>query len=434
MPASIKVLVACDDLILLDEVIRHLEEIPHWRLLKSVQSVEGVLDSAGGSDCILLSDGLAGGLAAHPRVPGISAAVVLFGRQESTEVLKAGLRLGARGFLLWPDERSQLRELVEVDAPSPAASSSAAGELHAVWAPKGGAGASVVAAHLAGALALAGRSTVLVDLDLDSADQTALLGADPASKTAGDLLRVADELSAQVVQSVLWSHPLGFRAVLAPGKVGDNGAAEGASIMRVLRAIRESAQNVVADLPSGFNPVATAALIEATSVSVVLTPDLLGLRRCRDLLRAATSAGLSPDKADVILTQAGGPDITAKEVEAVLGVSAVSRVRADFQIYRAANRGELSPLGCKLLSPLARRLAPKSAMAPPEASNRKVALRTRRDPDVPPHVSAPQVSPEGRKPAAQRVGPKRPAQPVCTSASARPADESRRVWPVKSGR
>ncbi|HEX2150361.1 MAG TPA: hypothetical protein VHI31_09350, partial [Actinomycetota bacterium] len=282
--------------------------------------------------------------------------------------------------------------------------------------------------------ALSGRSTVLVDLDLDNADQTALLGADPASKTAGDLLRVSDELSPQVVQSVLWSHPLGFRAVLAPGKVGDGAAAEGAAITRVLRAIRENAQNVVADLPSGFSPVATAGLLEATSVSVVLTPDLMGLRRCRDLLRTVTSAGLSPEKVDVILNQAGGPDITAKEVEAVLGVSAVSRVRADFQIYRAANRGELSPLGCKLLSPLAKRLASKSAVAPPEAPNRNVAPRAnsaRQDSQAPPSVSSPQESPQGGPHRAPRpVGPKRAAP---TTASARPADQSRRVWPVRSG-
>ena len=46
--------------------------------------------------------------------------------------------------------------------------------------------------------------------------------------------------------------------------------------------------------------------------AVVLTPDLLGLRRARDLLESLNADGVSPDKIDVVLNQAGGPDITAK--------------------------------------------------------------------------------------------------------------------------
>ncbi len=357
MSASPTVLVACDDLILLDEVIRHLEEIPHWRLVRSVRTVDELLEQTSEPDCILISEGLAGELSENPQAGRLTAGLVLFGRREANQTLRAGLRLGARGFVLWPDECDQLRGLVERQVPAAVDESFASGNLHAVWAPKGGAGASVIVAHLAGAFTIAGRGTVLVDLDLDHGDQTALLGAEAGVKTAGDLLRVADELSPQVVQSVLWSHPLGFRAILAPGRAGETAGADPGSVRRVLSAVRQAGEQVVVDLPSGLNPVVGATLPEATSVSLVLTPDLLGLRRARDLMKGLRADGLASDRVNVILNQAGGPDITPKEVEAVLGVSAVSRVRADYQIYRAANRGELSPLGCKLLAPLAGRLA-----------------------------------------------------------------------------
>ncbi len=436
MSASPKVLVACDDLILLDEVIRHLEEIPHWRLLRSARSIDELLRLGNDADCILLSEGLAPELVNHPRSGRLSAGVVLFGRQESTEALRAGLRLGARGFILWPEEQSQLRGMVEVEASAPVANSAPAGSLHAVWAPKGGAGASVVAAHLAGAFAISGRSTVLIDLDLDHADQTALLGAEPTNKTVGDLLRVADELSAKVVQSVLWSHPLGFRAVLSPAKLGQIGETNGAAVGRVLRAVREVEQNVVVDLPSGLNPVARATFDEATSVSVVLTPDLLGLRRARDLLERLYADGVSSEKIDVVLNQAGGPDITPKEVEAVLGVSAVTRVRADIQIYRAANRGELSPIACKILTPLAKRLASLAGAPLPAASRRAVALRTPASPAEKPAISSQEDASASRswQPAPHPVLPKRSSQPVRTSRGIGPAEspESRRRWPVKS--
>ncbi|MEX0791106.1 MAG: hypothetical protein WD178_10060, partial [Actinomycetota bacterium] len=408
-------------------------------LLRSARSVDELLRPGNDPNCILLSDTLAPELAAHPRSGRLSSQVVVFGRQESTEALRAGLRLGATGFILWPDEQSQLRGLVEVEPPTPEATSSPAGALHAVWAPKGGAGASVVAANLAGAFAISGRSTVLVDLDLDHGDQTALLGAEPANKSVGDLLRVADELSAKVVQSVLWSHPLGFRAVLSPAKLGQIGAANGAAVGRVLRAVREAAQNVVVDLPSGLNPVARAAFHEATSVSVVLTPDLLGLRRARDLLESMSADGVPSDKIDVVLNQAGGPDITAKEVEAVLGVAAVTRVRADLQIYRAANRGELSPLACKMLTPLAKRLASTAGDPLPATRRRAVALKTPAAPVDEPTVSPEQ--PEGRtsldsswQPAPQPVLSGRSSQPARTSRGVGPEEsqESRRRWPARS--
>ncbi|HEX2053248.1 MAG TPA: P-loop NTPase, partial [Actinomycetota bacterium] len=217
MTTAPSILVACGDLILLDEVIRYLEEIPHWKLLKSARSVEELLASSDEPDCVLLTDALAFDLCRHPRGDQLGAGLVVFGRQETMEGLRAAMELGARGFLRWPAERERLRSLVERRPELPLVASAPSAPLHAVWAPKGGAGASVVAAHLAGALATLGKKVVLLDLDLEHADQTAILGPEPDRKSMGDLLRVSDELTSETVRSALWPHPLGFDAVLSPG-------------------------------------------------------------------------------------------------------------------------------------------------------------------------------------------------------------------------
>lgn len=363
MSISPKVLVACDDLILLDEVIRHLEEIPHWRLVMSARTADELLNSPHQPDCVLVSDSIAVALADHPG-GRLSAGVVAFGREETTPALRAALKLGARGFVQWPEQRGQLRGLVERGVAKPAPAAKPAGALHAVWAPKGGAGASLIAAHLAGALSRLGSTTVLVDLDLVNADQSCLLGAGPDTKTVGDLLRVAHEITPATVQSVLWSHPLGFKAVLSPGAHGDK-PADG-TVRTVLDAIRGVADHVVVDLPSGMDPVGLAAMRSATSVQLVLTPDLLSLRRARDAVKRLPAPKLP---INVVLNQAGGADITPKEVHAVLGVDRVTRIRADFQIYRVANRGELSPLACKLLTPLAKRLIAEGPSLPAPLSD-----------------------------------------------------------------
>jgi Flp pilus assembly CpaE family ATPase len=444
MSVSPTVLVACDDLILLDEVIRHLEEIPQWKLVKSARSAGELLNQVTKPDCVLVSDALAVELAAHPQVSRLTGGLVVFGRQETTPALRAALTLGARGFVQWPEEREQIRGLVERGAAVQPPSPLPAGALHAVWAPKGGAGATVIAAHLAGSFATLGRDAILVDLDLDHADQTSILGAEPEHKTVRDLIRVSEELSRQTVASVLWRHPLGFHAVLAPGGIGDTASADASRINKVLGTIREAAEHVVVDLPSGLNPVSIGSLLDASSVEVVLTPDLLGLRRTRDLLKNLDSLGLQRDRMNVVLNQAGGPDITEKEVEAVLGVTKVVRLRADLRIYRAANRGELSPMACKLLTPLARRLAAahSGVVRPVPAAQLEPAAEatvTAAPMPVASQSRIREVRPVGRANMPREAGPERvhePAAPRVTQAAApNPSNplQARRVWRSGAG-
>lgn len=374
MSVSPTVLVACDDLILLDEVIRHLEEIPYWKLAMSARSAAEVLQQDQPIDCILMSDGIASALASRPAAVPLQTRVVVFGRREHFDVLKAALKLGAGGFVLWPDDKQQVRALVERGRDLPSAVNRGAGELHLCWGPKGGAGTSVIAAHLAGSLALLKRRVVLVDLDLDHADQSCILGADPQHRSVGELLRLGDEITPEVVESVLWSHPLGFRALLAPGSVGRLAAADLPAAELVLAALRASAEHVVVDLPSGMSPVLGGAMARASSLQLVVTPDLLALRRTGALLAALDGSLPDRSRVTVILNQAGGPDITGREVEAALGPGRVVRVKARLSTYRSVNRAELSPATCRALMPLARVLSaapqpPAAAEGPPAAGS-----------------------------------------------------------------
>ncbi|MGQ0680437.1 MAG: AAA family ATPase [Actinomycetota bacterium] len=361
------VLVACDDLILLDEVIRHLEEVPQWRLVAPAQSVDELLAGAEAHlpDVIVMSEGIALDLAYDARGGKVEAGTVIFSREESTEVLRAGLRLGAHGFVLWPQEKGQLKSLVEkglvVAAPAPAG----AGLVHAVWSPKGGAGASVLAAHLAAGISEAGRRCTLVDLDIDHADQRSILRAESEPKSILDLLRVGDELSAQMIQSICWAHPGGFRALLSPGRPGEAALVKPAEIARLVRVVGESSDHLVLDVPSTLSELSMAALQEASTIVLVLTPDLLGLRRAQAAVAVLRSSGVDGGRFHPVLNQAGGPDITAKEVSQVLNLGGrVTRVPADYRVYRSTNRGELSASCSRMIGGLAKRLA---AMAPPSA-------------------------------------------------------------------
>lgn len=352
------VLVACDNLILLDEVIRHLEEVPQWRLVVPAQSAEDLLHGVevNSPDVVVISDTIALDLAYDPRASLIDAGVVIFSREETTEVLRAGLALGAQGFVLWPQERFQLKTLVERGLVKQSPSSCGSGVVHAVWAPKGGSGASVIAAHLAASMTAASNNCLLVDLDLDHGDQSSILRAEGETKTILDLLRVGEELSAQMVQSIAWSHPDGLKAILSPGKTGDASLVKPSDVGRVIRTVREVADHVVLDVPSTLSDLSLSILQDASTIVLVVTPDLLGLRRAQGAVRNLRTMGIESTRFHPVLNQAGGRDVSQQDVAQVLELGKATRVNADFRIYRATNRGELSAVCLRSIGPLARRL------------------------------------------------------------------------------
>lgn len=359
---SPKVVVASDDDLLMDEIVRYLEEIPQWRLVSSARSVEELSGAlAAGPDAVIVSDRLAG-LIASERIPLSVPRVVIVGREAGVEALRAALEVGASGFVEWPAESRKLRGLVERGLSPPSRTAPARGSLVGLWGPKGGSGTSVLAAHLAGALARLARPCVLVDLDLDHGDQSAILGAGEA-KGFLDLLRVVDEITPSALESVAWRHPSGFGAVLTAGGSGEADLVKVQDAVRVLTALAELTEYLVADLPSGFAEIVLPVAEAASRLFFVLTPDVLSLRRAKEAIRMVRSAGIDPSRVEIILNRAGG-DIGARDAEAVVGRPVVAEVRPDYGLSLAPDRGELAASGLKHLDPLARRLAGVPKVAP----------------------------------------------------------------------
>ncbi|MGI8427134.1 MAG: hypothetical protein ACR2FO_07775 [Actinomycetota bacterium] len=361
------VLVASDDSSLLDEIVRHLEEIPNWKLVTSAGSSSSMLAALESHlpDAVIISDGLARELARRTRPSGLGTLVVV-GRQESAPSLKAALKLGARGFVAWPSQARQLRSFVETDSAGSAVRDSVLGALHAVWAPKGGSGASVIAAHLAWCVAAkAPDGCLLVDLDVEHGDQTAILGAENPQQGLADLMRMADEFSRSIVDSVAWEHPGGFRAILSAGATGEGDLVKGREVARVVSLIRETTEHVITDLPSGVNEVALSVLEEASRIILVVTPDLLCLRRAQQAMKTLRTTGLDESLICLVINQSTASGVSKKDVGAILGLDVHAQLKADASLYQAANRGQLSPTGRKMLTKLAGQLTeagePKTA-------------------------------------------------------------------------
>ncbi|MGH2810049.1 MAG: P-loop NTPase, partial [Actinomycetota bacterium] len=244
------VLVAADDPPLLDEIVRFLDRIPSWRLVTCTGPAETALNAIESNypDATVLSEGLALEISAGGR-PVPQGTLVVVGRGGDPDVLKAAIRLGARGFVEWPDEMQSLQPIVERTWSGAPAGRTRAGQLYGVWSPKGGSGASTVAAHLAAAIAGQDRACILLDLDAGHADQEVILGMDQHPRNFADLLRMGAEISPAVVDEVAVAHPAGFRAVLASPDSATGGA-KPADVASAVNVVRHAADFVVADLPS----------------------------------------------------------------------------------------------------------------------------------------------------------------------------------------
>jgi pilus assembly protein CpaE len=280
---------------------------------------------------------------------------------ESVHSLRGALKAGARGFFLWPAEREALANAAaRAMAPEPVGTKRA--RVIAVYAPRGGSGATFVATHLAAAIARRRADCVLVDLDLGFGDASIAIGvpADESVRTMADLLPLGSELAPRHVGEVLWIHPNGFRVLLAPEDPTWSerfGASEARSS---LEAVRGAAEIAVLNLQRDIGPTTRVALELADRVVVVLQLDVMSFRAAR---RAIAAVGIE-DRCLFVVNRAVRSEVAPRDVERVFGQTAAAVIPMDRRVPRAQDRGRLLPMRGRTgraIDRLARRLLEETA-------------------------------------------------------------------------
>lgn len=261
---------------------------------------------------------------------------------QSVGTLRRAIRAGAAGFYLWPAEREEFAIAAARIRPPLEHGVERRAHVVAVYGPRGGAGTTFVATHLAAALARRGRSCVLVDLDVVFADASAAVGvpADEPVRTVADLLPLDDEVSPRHVEEVLWRHPQGFGVLLAPGDEVAAVHVRGRHYRSAVAAVRRTCDVVVLHVPRGLDEIARAGLELADNVLVVLGLDVLSFR---DAKRAIAAAGLE-DRCAFVVNRARRSEISPKDVERVFGTPAVAVIPANRGAPAAQDRGHLLPM------------------------------------------------------------------------------------------
>lgn len=255
--------------------------------------------------------------------------------------LERAFEAGADDLVALPQSAGQLGFALEkVLARRRGATGVAEGAMITVLGPKGGTGKTVTSSNLVVALALKGKSAVLVDLDLQFGDVGLSLGLKPA-RTVYDLAVSAGSLDADKIDGFLAQHSSGARVLLAPLRP-DQAAAVGMPFLReVFDILRSRYDFLVVDTPPAFTAEVIAAVDASSHLCVVGMLDALSLKDTKIGLETLEQMGYDPNAVTLVLNRADSDvGITQADVEQLLGRAPDVLVGSDRAIPRALTNGQ----------------------------------------------------------------------------------------------
>jgi pilus assembly protein CpaE len=223
----------------------------------------------------------------------------------------------------------------------------ATGELICVLGPKGGTGKTLTVANVASALAQAGHSTVVVDLDLQFGDCALALGCEP-DRTIFDLATSGGTLDSEKLDAYLVTRPSGLRVLMAPMRPDQANAVTADFLRELYPVLRAAFDFIVVDTPPGFTPEVIATIDLATAICMVGMLDAPSLKNTRLGLETLGLMGVPSDKVTVVLNRADtSVGISHADVVDVFGRAPDMLVPSSRDIVRSINKGEPIVLAAK---------------------------------------------------------------------------------------
>jgi pilus assembly protein CpaE len=301
-------------------------------------------------------DGIAATERLSAEVPG--AAVVMMSVQGEADYLRRSMLAGAREFLVKPFSSDELtasirqvyvREKDKIGrAPAPAAAAprapaepTAAGNVVALFSPKGGAGRTTIAVNLAVAAVGLGRRVVLVDGSFQFGDVALLLNLSPKDKSMFELVPEMDAGGdPDNVDTFTVPHQSGLSVILAPPSPEMADVITPSGVKLVLDALRARYDLVVVDCASWFNDVTLGILDAADTILTLLTLEITTIKDVRLFLEVAEKLGYE-SKIQLVLNRADATlGIRVADVEHSIGRRVDHTIAGDGRaVVYALNRG-----------------------------------------------------------------------------------------------
>lgn len=252
------------------------------------------------------------------------AQIIILSVQGDTNYMRNAMLAGARDFLTKPpmaDElisavrragdmaRSERVKTAQVvasisnTAQTPHAGGLRKGHVIMVYSPKGGTGVTTVAVNLAVTLNNDETPVVLVDANLQYGDVGIFLN-EHGKNTILDLANRADELDADVVESVLLKHGTsGVRLLAAPARPEHAENVSSEQFSKVLKYLPQIYPYVVVDCSHHIDDITLAVLDFCDVLILVATQDIPAVKNVRLFLDLMKTIGISRDRVCFVMNK-----------------------------------------------------------------------------------------------------------------------------------
>jgi pilus assembly protein CpaE len=249
------------------------------------------------------------------------------------EAILTGMRAGIGEFLVSPPAPAEL-EVALMRLQRKWGAAAMRGSITAVYAPKGGVGATTVAVNSGYAIAArrADTQVAIVDLNMGLGDVTSQLNLQ-GMYDIGHLVRKLDQADAALLQAIVTPAGEGLFALPASDDLEVAEQIQADAVARVLNACRATFAHTIVDCEHAFGARTVAALDSADRIIVVLQSNVAAIRATKRTLALFRQLDFPDDKAIVVLNREGPGDVLSwSDVAKSLGRPIDVRLPNAFQL------------------------------------------------------------------------------------------------------
>jgi pilus assembly protein CpaE len=250
--------------------------------------------------------------------------VILSSLRCTEDFLLQSMRLGGADFLLQPLKRAEFSEAMErLDQQLLRVQRQGRqlGRMYTFVGVKGGVGTTTAALNFAAVCGKQGKSTVLIDLDMDSGDAACYLGLRHQYSLA-DVVENLEQLDQAMLEGIMARDPLGFSVLCAPEEVEKARMIGDQHLREIGSFLIERFDVIIVDGSRPLDDLLMSCLELSESIFVVLTPEFAAVRNAQHYLSALARAGYGHEAVKLVVNrhEKRGPlHVSLEQLQQTLG-------------------------------------------------------------------------------------------------------------------
>ena len=254
--------------------------------------------------------------------PGIY--VILSDHQCSQDFLLRSMRLGGADFLEQPLKRVDFRDAIsrlEQHLQRVHRQDRPLGKMYTFVGVKGGMGVTTAAVNWAAICARQNKSTVLVDLDMDSGDAASYLGLRHQYSLA-DVVENLGRLDQSMMEGIVARDALGFSVLCSPEEVEKSRFINEEHLREIGTFLIERYDVVVVDGSRALDSLLLSCLELSDSIFVLLTQEFPAVRNAQQYLSTLARAGFGHEAVKLVVNRyvkRGALSVSLEQLQQTLG-------------------------------------------------------------------------------------------------------------------